>query len=354
MTEKIVQLTNEQCLKKFFKEIGTGAYILLFLTLITITTKNTENLIFSPTKIKNYKIYTILTFPLTSLGITNTLFQIFFIISWSFLSEKNFGTAYFLYWIFFYSFLQGICHFFLFLFKLNFFDLKLVSIWPVYFLDISRRCFENPYKISGILFIPINIKNFIFPFVIFSISFVFNGFVFIWSDITSIFLGWILMKFCKNFEKIFISKKNIIKIDWFLSFFGFLGTFYDLEQRENVNSSYFQNKIVKFFDYNRKLVLKILKKKYDKKKNVVIQNDIENRGFSQKGNFLEKNNSENLQNVDNLKNEVNFENEANFENGENFEICINENFIDQSQNLDNAKILRNDKKDIKEEDMFSI
>lgn len=335
--------TNEQCLKKFFKEIGTGAYILLFLTTLILLTKNQPNLILTPSITKNFKLWTLFTFPFSPLGLLNTLFHVFFIVSWSFLGEKNEGTAYFLYWIVFYAFLQGLIHFFLILLNLNFWDLRLISIWPVYFLDISRRCFENPKKISAILFVPIDIKNLFFPFVIFFISFVLNKFVFVWSDITSIFLGFLIMKFEKKFKRIIISNKNIKKIDFLLSFFGFLGTFYNLENRENVNNSYFQKKIVKFFDYNRKMVLKFIKKKYKKKKNISIENDIENTGFSKKGtDFLE------------TVKEVEEENYEEFEKEE-IKFRMDEDIMNKSQlSLDNAKIARNGKKDVKEEDMFSI
>lgn len=215
----------------YAKQTGSGAYILLGLSLLSYLFFSAWTIFVPGIVIHQYQIWRLATFSVAVMQILSLVFQVIFVLFWSSGYERETGTLNFLYKIVTYSVLLALPCLVIELIAEKAFEvdlnrlLMLHSIWPLYFWQISTNCFNNPDQMTRTFFIPMSFPNRYLPFAILLINFMFNQRVTI-VDFMPILFGYLESAYPEFFNRLKINGFTLTWLEARLAFLNRVGTFY--------------------------------------------------------------------------------------------------------------------------------
>ena len=218
-------------ISNFFKETGTGAYLLAGLSLLSLLFMS-DYLMFIPSiVVHSGQVWRLATYAVACPKLLLLVFQTLFIVFWSRSAEKDIGTVCFLHRILKNAVLMALLCVLIqligeYALKLNLNrQLMMYSIWPLYFWQISTSCFRSPDSPSRTFFVPVSFPRRYLPFVILLINFMFNQRIAI-VDFLPIALGYAEHKRPALFGRLDIGDAATLWLERKLTWLNGIGTFY--------------------------------------------------------------------------------------------------------------------------------
>ena len=219
----------------YFQQIGTFAYVFSLSVLVIYHNKIGSFLALVPERaFLEFELWRTISFALASSNFVRLIIDLVTIFLWSSAVERSRGSVNFVVRVLLTSFLlslvEGLIYGILLIFSPHYATFIVSSgFFKVYLVEVSALCFSKPCESNRICGLPFKIKNFILPFIILLVEFLYSGNI---HDFTCIVTGLIessllMMLNCADTDTAYPKLASIFKILR-------IGTFYEPQQKPRV------------------------------------------------------------------------------------------------------------------------